>query len=307
MSWYNPDYMRQTPAFLILFFSFALASVSNAQSCKGLLSATTARTNLSLLRSFDTYRQLKSSPMWNHQSPQLNKNALQAFTQTTTESSAQTLFSIYNDFTDPTAEENLEKLLSLLNKPGFYDSTEDLSNFRTAASLLERQYSYLIDFDITNPTRLSRFQAPGSVVLRSAEDIQNRLNWLEREKETQVALFQMIAQTADDSIKSQRFVYEPSLNLKPFPEEMVLLVFMIRGQHYELFEALVKSPQIYKNLHLDYSVMLIDEIDELPSSIRHTYTQLAIATMSPEALAEYQVGKRGVNRTMWDRIPLHSY
>lgn len=302
--------MKPTVCFFLLIFYSSFFSVSYADlSCKFVLSSMDNNTSkITPIRSLNTYQQLKNSTMWNHPNPQLNFNALEDFSKNTSEESALILYSIYKDLTDEEEKGGLEWLLAAAKEANNNSSIADVDRIKKTVSFLEQKYGYIINIPGVNQNNIKRYYHPGAIILKTVEDIENRMAWLERQNETLFLLFQMIAGRADLSVKNQRFIYEPSLHLKPSPEKVVLLVLMIRGQFYELFEALVYSPHIYNKLHLDYSVSLLDEIKELPSSIRHSFTVLAMKTMSDSAFSEYKSGKRGADgQSMWDKIPLGSY
>lgn len=292
---------------LLFFLAFnSFSALSYSMSCVEVLSAL-APSNVFSVKSFggsiETYESLKLNSMWNHPQESFHNNVVDSFIQNSTEKSSSILFKIMKDLKESDKIELLEKALQILSS-----DNPDLEEYAKIDALLTRKHDVILDFKLDNSPRIARFALNSQKLVKSVEQLRSLISFSYSERDKLLDLFRLVSLNADSTIKTDRFEDPSTVHLRPVPEEVVLLVYTIRHDYFDLFEALAQSPQIEGKLHLDYSVLLLDEIQRLPYESRSSYSKLAHKSFSPEALAQYNKGLRGADgTTMWDKIPIGTY
>ena len=285
--------------FLILFFSSKIL----ANQCLDILNQNINSTPFLYSHSLVSFNELKKHPMWAHESSPLQDNLLRAFMEQSTEDSGDSLFQIIHDLKESDKLSLLEEAESMIEAV-FVDT----ARFRVISEKLEKKFDITLDFGLVQPQRRPRYTFGSQILVRNLNSLKSLIRRVKREKVALLNLFSLITKEGDASVKTSRYVDSKTLDIKPFPEKITLLAYTIRYQHLDLFELLVHSPHVEGQLHLDYSVLLLDEVERLPFDDRLQFRKLAYLTFSPEAFAKYNKGLRGSDgTTMWDKIPITTY
>jgi len=284
---------------LLLLFS----SETRANQCLEILAPNSIRSSVSSSHSLSNFKELKSHPMWAHESSALQENLIRTFVDQSLEESADSLIQIIYDL------KGSDKLKLLKEAESMIEAVYiDTAKFSLLSERLEKKFDIILDFGLDTSPRRRRFTFGSQVLVRDLNSLKNLIERVKRENLALLDLFELITKEGDSSIKSSRYVDSSTLNIKPFPEKITLLAYTIRFQYLDLFELLVHSPHIKGQLHLDYSVLLLDEIEQLSYDERSLFRPLAYLTFSSEAFEKYNKGLRGSDgTTMWDRIPITSY
>ena len=293
---------------IFLAITVLFGSSSQATQCLDLLRFPTT-TLVLFTHSLKSYEDLKKHPMWIHESPTLHKNLIHAFLDQTTENSGDTLFKILFDLKESQKLPLLNQAQKLLELSMEMDLAQiSLDEFLSISKQLENRFDIILDFKLDASPRIKHFTFESQVLIRDLSELQKHINKAHRERELLLTIFESITEIADETIRTSRYIDPSSVDIKPFPERMTLLSYTIRHQYLDLFELLVHSPQVLEQLHLDYSVLLLDEVEKLPSFNRSLYRKLVNKTFSPEALNQYNKGERGANGIdMWDKIDFKTY
>ena len=296
---------------IFLAITVLFGSSSQATQCLDLLRFPTT-TPVLFTHSLKSYEDLKKHPMWIHESPTLHNNLIRAFLDQTTENNGDTLFKILFDLKESQKLPLLnqaQKLLESSMEMDFARISLDRDEFLSISKQLENRFDIILDFKLDASPRIKHFTFGSQVLIRDLSELQKHINKTHRERELLLTIFESITEIADETIRTSRYIDPSSVDIKPFPERITLLSYTIRHQYLDLFELLVHSPQVLEQLHLDYSVLLLDEVEKLPSSNRSLYRKLVNKTFSPEALNQYNKGQRGANGiiTIWDKIDFKTY
>jgi len=291
---------------MITSIVFGASLTLKANQCVDLVRQNQSQNSPIMLgQSISTYRELKSSRMWNHSQRDFHNALVQRFILETTEKSADILFQIMIELNESDKISLLEEALDILKS-----ANPDVSRFNQIFESLKNKYDVILDFKLDNSPRLTRLVLNSQVSVKTVSALERLIGSLYDEKPLLFELFERVAQNSDPSIKTESFV-DPSREALGVPKPVLvpLLVYTIRQNYFELFKLLVKSPQIYKKLHLDYSVALLDETLLIPTELeRRPYRYLINQTFTPEARMLYESGSRGSDgSTFWNKIPLKAY